>query len=447
MGKVDFRLARGYVIPVCETRGNTGGKNMLQIGTRAALQLSVALVFITLIVAGATAEIPATGQVIAGMSSVDEVVRQLMDEWNVPGMAVAIVKHDRLVFARGYGYADQNQGTLVQPDSLFRIASVSKPVTAVAILNLVEQDKLSLADKAFDILGGLEPPPGSIVDSRLASITIEHLLTHCGGWDIDQLGYDPQFDLHRTAAEALEQTRPASAKVLVRYMMGERLNFTPGSRYAYSNLGYNVLGRIIEQVTGQGYESYVKSEILGPMGITGMQIGHTHVSQRANREVQYYGLPGGRTRWVFPGSSYVAWPDGGWYLEAMDSHGGWIASVIDMMRFITHVDGRPKPPDILEPSSLEMMTKRPSIAEWQNSDWWYAFGWLVNKWDNWWHVGSLDGTTAILVRASWNDLSWFAVANFRPRNFDDFNLALDQAMWDAVNGVMRWPSHDLFEQY
>jgi len=93
---------------------------MLQIGTRAALQLSVALVFITLIVAGATAEIPATGQVIAGMSSVDEVVRQLMDEWNVPGMAVAIVKHDRLVFARGYGYADQNQGTLVQPDSLLR---------------------------------------------------------------------------------------------------------------------------------------------------------------------------------------------------------------------------------------------------------------------------------------------------------------------------------------
>ncbi len=419
------------------------------MGSRGNRRAKIGIVSVVCILGLGTlalADIPMTGQAVSGMASVDTVIQDFMDDWNVPGMAVAIVKDGRLVFARGYGYADEARKKAVQPDSLFRIASVSKPITAVAILKLAEQGKLSLSDKAFEILDDLEPPTGASPDSRLGDITIEHLLTHAAGWDIDRLGYDPMFDLHRTAAEALGTSRPADAEAIIRYMMGERLNFAPGSRFAYSNLGYNALGRVIEAITGSSYESYVKSSILRPMGITRMQIGHTKLTQRASGEVLYYGLPGGRTQSVFPGGGTVAWPDGGFYVEAMDSHGGWIASAIDMMRFVTHVDGRSNPSDILKSSSIERMTRRPSLSDWRGTDFWYALGWDVNKWGNWWHSGSLDGTTSLLVRAS-NGLSWFAVANYRPRNFDDFSLELDWAMWDAVEGVTRWPTHDLFEDY
>ncbi len=391
------------------------------------------------------AEIPSTGQAVAGMANVDAVMRAFMERWGVPGMAIAIVKDGRLVFARGYGYADRDTRQLVQPDSLFRIASVSKPITAVTVLKLVEDGKLHLSDKAFSILG-LAPSGGKRSDSRLRDITIEQLLTHTGGWDIGRLGYDPQFDLYRTAAEALGEPQPADATTIVRYMMGQRLSFTPGSRYAYSNFGYNVLGRVIEAVTGEPYEEYVATNILRPMGITDMQIGHTRPNERAAGEVSYYGLANGWIESVFPGEGMVTWPNGGWYLEAMDAHGGWIASAIDMVRFVTHVDGWSNPPDILSSSSIQEMISRPAIPEWESSNWWYGMGWCVNTYGNWWHDGSLDGTGSILVRAA-NGLSWFAVTNYRPENWGDFNLDMDNTMWDAVNGVTRWPSHDLFSQY
>lgn len=395
----------------------------------------------------ADAAIPVTGDPVAGMASVDRVITSLIEEWDVPGCAVAIVKDGRLVFARGYGYADKETEALVQPDSLFRIASVSKPITAVTILKLVEQGKLDLDDKAFVILDHLEPPEGADVDSRIYNITIEHLLTHSGGWDTSALGYDPQLDLHKIAAEVLDEPRPADAEMIIRYMMGQRLNFTPGTRFAYSNFGYNVLGRVIEAVTGQNYESYVKSAILRPMGITGMRIGHTVVHERADGEVSYYDYPGrSRVLSVFPGEGYEYRPDGGWYLEAMDSHGGWIASPIDVMRFVVHVDGRSDTSDVLNARSIQLMTARPSITKWSGSSWYYAYGWNVRPktYDaNWWHTGSLHGSTCIVVRA-YHGLSWFAVVNTRPSDSSAFKSALDRAMWDAVNGVTKWPTEDLF---
>jgi N-acyl-D-amino-acid deacylase len=421
-------------------------ESMRRTNTVAIVTLLAALVFTVTGGCGVQADVPSTGLAVPGMANVDSVVKSFMEKWSVPGVAVAIVKDGRLVFARGYGYADNAARTLVQPDSLFRIASVSKPTTAVAVLKLAEEGRLRLTDRAFAILNELEPPAGKTPDSRLQDITIEQLLTHTAGWDIAQLGYDPQFDLHSRAAEAFGVTPPADAGTIVRYMMGERLSFSPGSRYVYSNFGYNVLGRVVEAITGLSYEQYVESSILLPMGITEMRIGHTRLTERAAGEVKYYALAGGTTQSVFPGQGSVAWPDGGWYLEAMDAHGGWIGSAIDMMRFVTHVDGRPGPTDILTNASIQKMTARPAISQWNGSSWWYALGWCVNTNGNWWHDGSLDGTGSILVRAS-NGLSWFAVTNHRPRNWEDFNLAMDNMMWESVNGVTSWPAHDLFGQY
>jgi CubicO group peptidase (beta-lactamase class C family) len=414
---------------------------------RVGVALFLVLV-VTLCVGGGacSGSIPTTGEAVPGMKSVDRVITELLTKWQMPGAAVGIVKDGRLVFARGYGWADKDNSVPVQPDSLFRIASVSKPITAAAILTLVEQGKVSLDDKAFKILNNLQPPRGTSPDRRLYDITIRQLLEHVGGWDTQALGYDPQFALYETAADALGTSRPANAETIVRYMMGHPLSFTPGTKFCYSNFGYNVLGRVIEKVTGQSYESYVKTNVLAPMGITRMQIGHTLEGQQVPGEVCYYAHSNALVPSVFPNGGPVTWPYGRWSLEAMDSHGGWIASVIDLLRFVTHVDGRTPPADTLRSDTIATMISRPSVPSWKGSAYWYALGWDVRPASgdaNWWHMGSLDGTTSLLVRA-YNGLAWCVLVNSRPRNSDAFNTALDNAMWTAIDGVTSWPSYDLF---
>src|ERR1700686_538060 len=121
---------------------------------------------------GAQREGQQTGTEIPGMSTFDRIIPALMRKYDVPGGAVAVVKDERLVFARGYGWADRENHELVQPDSLFRIASLSKAITAAAILKLVEQGRLKLNDRAFRLLDDLKPPAGARVDRRIYDITI-----------------------------------------------------------------------------------------------------------------------------------------------------------------------------------------------------------------------------------------------------------------------------------
>jgi len=379
--------------------------------------------------------------------SFQEIIPDLMSKWGIPGGAVALVKDERLILAEGYGQADQLDNKIVVPESLFRIASVSKPITAVAVLKLYEDGLLDLDEKAFNILNDLEPPQGATVDDRIYDITIRDLLQHSGGWD-RALSFDPMF-MSREIAEAMGVQSPAEAETIIRYMKGQPLDFSPGERYAYSNFGYCVLGRIIERVTGQSYEDFVKKTVLEPMGITSMSIGHTLLEDRADGEVRYYDHAGAfPVQSVFPGiEELVLWPYGGFYLEALDAHGGWIASVVDLMRFVTAVDEHDVRPDFLQPSTIELMVSRPELSNWENSSWYYALGWLIRPTGddaNWWHNGSLPGTVGIIVR-SYHGLAWAGLFNSRPYNWGTFMGELDNALWEAVNDITEWPSHDLFE--
>jgi len=376
-----------------------------------------------------------------------EIIPDLLSNWNIPGGAIALVKDERLILAKGYGQADKEDNKIVVPGSLFRIASISKPITAVAVLKLYEDGLFSFDEKAFNILNDLEPPQGATVDNRIYDITIRDLLQHSGGWD-RELSFDPMF-MSREIAEAMGVQSPADAETIIRYMKGQPLDFSPGERYAYSNFGYCVLGRIIERVTGQSYEDFVKKNVLEPMGITSMSIGHTLLEDRTDGEVRYYDYPGAfPVQSVFPGiEELVLWPYGGFYLEAMDAHGGWIASVVDLMRFVTAVDEHDVRPDFLQPSTIELMVSRPELSNWENSSWYYALGWLIRPTGddaNWWHNGSLPGTVGIIVR-SYHGLAWAGLFNSRPYNWGTFMGELDNALWEAVNDITEWPSHDLFE--
>ncbi len=371
-------------------------------------------------------QMPVTGIAVPGMESLDRVMKDFITgSWGIPGGALAVVQDGRLVYARGFGWADKENNQPVQPESLFRLASVSKPITAVTVLKLVEEGKLDLDANVFCesgascLLADLQPPGGVIADARIYKVTVRNLLQHAGGWDSNQ-SFDPMFmPTTQRAAQAVGVPPPASCEVVIRFMLGQRLDFDPGTRYAYSNFGYCVLGRIIEKVTGQNYEEYVKANVLKPMGINRMRSGHTLPEGRAEGEVRYYDYPGAPLfECVFPSMGRCPGPYGKFYLEAMDSLGAWIASAIDLLRFVTAVDGR-RPPAFLRPETVSLMLSRPTIPAWTGTSYYYAMGWWVRPvQDNWWHIGGLAGTATRLVREGETPykLSWVALFNSRPQN-------------------------------
>jgi CubicO group peptidase (beta-lactamase class C family) len=160
-------------------------------------------------------EPPTTGKAIPELAAYDRAMTDLLGKWKAPGGAVAVAREGRIVFARGYGWANVEEKKPVQPDSLFRIASISKPITAVAIMRLVERGRLSLDAKIVDLLSlgdpGIAPPPGTKLDPRWHSITVRHLLHHTGGWDRAK-SFDAMF-IPIKAAAALGAPAPADTAV------------------------------------------------------------------------------------------------------------------------------------------------------------------------------------------------------------------------------------------
>jgi len=351
------------------------------------------------------------------------------------GASLAVVKDGRLVYAKGYGLGDIVNKAPVEPASLFRIASLSKPITAVAIFKLAQDGKLDLEAKAFALLD-LKPGDESKVDPRLKDITVRHLLQHTAGWNRDKSG-DPMFKAAIISTE-LGVPSPPNATSIIKYMLTQPLDLDPGSRFAYSNFGYCVLGRIIEQVTGQSYDTYVKKNVLEPMGIVKMTLGRSLRENREKDEVTYYA--GGKpAKPVFEAlKDDVPPPYGSFNLEAMDSHGGWLASAVDLARFACSLD------KVLNEKSLETMFARPAIAE--KAPFFYGCGWMIRPVGdggklNSWHTGGLPGTSTLLVRRQ-DGLVWVALFNERLRD-----EKLDPALHRAADTMKDWPKSDLFEKY
>ena len=121
----------------------------------------------------------------------------IMDRHGIPGAAFAIAKEGKLVYAKGFGWANVSTGAPIRPDTTFGLASLSKTLTAAAILKLVEQGKLGLNDAVFDILKHIRPPRGFEINPFLRDVTVRHCLNHSGGWDRnvhgDPINWEPQI--------------------------------------------------------------------------------------------------------------------------------------------------------------------------------------------------------------------------------------------------------------
>ena len=180
-------------------------------------------------------DIVSTGKIFSNLKPFDDLMEKFVLENKIPGASIAVAKDGHLVYARGFGYGDLEKKQPVQPNSLFRIASISKPFTAVAILQLVEQNKLKLDTPVFELLPHKPHlAEGTKVDPRLSQITITHLLRHQGGWNRKET-IDPLFH-SIDISTALGKTPPATQNDVIRFMMGWQLDFDPGEKYSYSNL-------------------------------------------------------------------------------------------------------------------------------------------------------------------------------------------------------------------
>lgn len=378
----------------------------------------------------------------------DRLISEFITEHEVPGVSIAVTNRGRVVFAKGYGLADVETAEAVRPESLFRIASISKPITAVAILQLVEQKKLKLDDGVFELLDheGDIKEAGDKFDPRLREITIRHLLEHRGGWDRNR-SFDAMFQSIRFAKQVGVKA-PADQATVIKAMFSQRLDFDPGERYVYSNFGYCLLGRVIEKVSGQTYESYVKEKVLAPIGVTTMRIGATRLEGRAKNEVRYYHPGTGQSVFESDLGQDVPHPYGAWHLEAMDSHGGWIASATDLAKFAAAFDDPDHCP-ILNGESIELMHGRPpGLAgheeDGTKKDVYYSFGWsnrvLSDGRLNHWHTGSLPGTSAILIRRH-DGRNFVALINSRVSpSSNHLGQAIDSLLHKAANEVIDWPT-------
>jgi CubicO group peptidase (beta-lactamase class C family) len=395
-------------------------------------------------------ELAISGLAHPALASFDTLMTTFMRAQQVPGAALAVTKDRRLVYARGFGWADRQRQQAVQPTVLFRIASLSKPITAVAVLQLVERHQLTLDAKVWDVLTLPEP-----ADARWKQVTIGHLLQHTGGWDRAK-SFDPMFRSARIA-QTLNVSPPAEPQHIIHYMLGRPLDFAPGSRYARSNFGYCLLGRVIERVTGVAYERYVQQAVLAPLGVHRMRLGKTLLAQRVADEVVYYDAQD-RTRpaVVGPIGEWVPVPYGAWALEALDAPAGWIASAVDLVRFASAFDV-PAVCPILRPASIATMFARPAGPAGYDADGtpkavYYGCGWQVcpigHQGDaDTWHFGRLDGTSALLARRY--DSKNFAVLFNMDNGPDGQPLAAKMAglLHQAVDHVHSWPTTDQFPQW
>lgn len=392
-----------------------------------------------------------SGEDVAAFASYDRHMHDFMQEHRVPGASVAVTDQGKVVFARGYGYADVATREQVDPESLFRIASISKPITAVAILQLVEKGQLKLDDKILSVLNHSDDikAAGDAFDPRWEDITIRHLLQHRGGWDRGK-SFDAMFK-PIDFAKQVGTDAPADQATVIKAMFSQKLDFDPGERYAYSNFGYCLLGRVIEKLTDQSYEDYVKENVLAPIGITTMRIGDTHLKGRAKNEVRYYQPGTGKSVFQKTLGQEVPWQYGAWHLEAMDSHGGWIASATDLAKFAAAFDD-PQHCKLLSAESIKLMYERPPGLAGHKEDGtpedkFYSLGWINRVVDggklNHWHTGSLNGTATILIRRH-DGKNFVALLNSRVSpSSGHLGRDIDSLLHKAANDVTEWPDSAL----
>lgn len=389
----------------------------------------------------ATTDLPAarqwttTGAFVPELAAMDAWVQNWLQSNGIRGASLAVVKDGKLKLARGYTWAEPGYGP-VQPTSLFRIASCSKPLTSIVVH---QQRQQAPGQLAYGTLMASFFNFPAMTDPASNTINVEHLLSHQGGWDSSNSGsgYDPMF-YDEIIAPAGNLTYPISATDIRTFMQGQSLDYTPGNNQIYSNYGYTLLARILERVNpGKTFPQLVQERIFTPLGLTRPAIGGAHFADRLPGEVLYHP----RALRLFDSVNdnsrpWVPQHYGGWNHANMDGNGAWVMAAPDFAKVLAAFSFGNFNPLLGPPATQDMWT--PSIP---------GGSWLKGWFENTQpvsspireHNGILPGTrTYVGCRADGVAFVFFT-------NGDEWlGEPTGVALSGICDAVSVWPAHDLF---
>ncbi|MGL4364487.1 MAG: serine hydrolase domain-containing protein [Bacteroidales bacterium] len=343
-------------------------------------------------------------------------INAYLAKWHIHGASLAITKNGQLIYAKGFGYADVSNKTPVEPYHTFRVASVSKLITATAIMKLIEAQRLQLDAQVFGSEGILNDSVFlQIKDPRAKNITIKHLLEHSAGWNTR---YGDVPFMNKSIAQSLNITPPLSVDDVIRFTLSKGMHFNVGSYSSYCNIGYIVLGRIIEKITNMPYEAFVQSTILRPMGITNTYIGESYAHQFYETEVRYYDTEKAKLVPAFDNfKTIVPRCDGGYNMSLLGAAGGWVSSPSSLLRLVACLDSANATPNILPNNLINTMVQPDSGFD--------PFGWrMVNK-HKYLRTGTLAGTSAVIAH-NINGLTWALVTNTSSWKGAEFSFYIER---------------------
>lgn len=365
--------------------------------------------------------------------SMEDNINRMLNNYNITGASFALSKDGRLVYAHGFGYADKEKGVNVLPQHQFRIASVSKLITAIAIFKLIESNQLSLDQQVFGKGGILDEAIYNfhINDSRIKEITVRHLLTHSAGWDYSER-MDPMFN-PRLVTRGNDYIVDPNLTNLISHALQQGLTQNPGTESHYFNLGYCMLGEIIEKVSGSPYESFVHQNIISPLELHSFQLGKNMKEDRNVNEVLYYDFA---LRNSFNGTGkLVPRPYGGTPIELLGPSGGWIANTMDLVKLTNAIDGFASLPDILSQESIDTMTQLTGV---------FPMGWIsITQNNDWLRSGTLAGTHALVVRKN-NGINYAMVVNTSTGLSHRFSEEMFKTIEESLPTIKHWPAFDIF---
>jgi CubicO group peptidase (beta-lactamase class C family) len=281
------------------------------------------------------------------------------------GLSVAVARDGEVVHTAGVGLANAFTGEKVTPQSIFRIASVSKTLLAIAVMQLVDEGVLRLDQPVLDRVAddlGIE-----LGDPSMSAITLQHLLGHVSAI--------PEYE--RTFfGGVVGSCADAARRGLAGRLLGQ-----PGTVFRYSNMNYCLLGLVVEQATGRSYVDEVTTRVLEPLGIADMHIASTAT--------------------IGPGEVLHPTTPGRNFMEALGPAGAWVGTAEDLVRILDSV-----------PTELAKKMARPAaFVPYPEPDRWYGLGMIVFDGGlSFGHTGTLEGARAMVVRRA-DGITWSVLVN------------------------------------
>ena len=364
----------------------------------------------------------------------DASINRFMRYWGIRGGSFALMRNDSLLYAKGYGFANTQDSIPCEVRNIFRVASVSKLLTAVAVMHLEETGQLSTQDFVFGEDGILNDSLFlDYRDKKIKKVTVEHLLRHTSGFSNPH--GDAAFNME-LVAQFLDKPLPLSMDDMVLYATKNRLRAVPGGRFNYSNLGYIVLSKVIEKVSGIPYETYIKDSILAPIGCYDIHLANNYSDGFRENEVTYYEVKEAEPVPAYDGSDTLVMKSlGGNDVHGLYGAGGWVASPVELLKLVSAINKCPVREDFLTPESINFMTPYGKNA--------VPAGWASSSSNFWLRTGSMSGTSA-LIKAQKNGYTWVFISNSSSWNGPGLARQMNREITRALLKVKKWPEADYF---